>query len=221
MAKTGITYEQVARTCQTMLKEGQTITARGIMAKTGGSPNLIVKHWQQWRREQEDIALVAMGEELSPQIKQAILAECARKTTAVKQQLAGQVATAEQHLTEIQELLQQAALEKDTLATAANKANQQIIEQDKRQAVTEQRLLDIEQRNKEIEQLYRESSLAHERVNTEKTMIEKQKESLEKRIDYLERQLQELQNSKHQSELAAAAFKASHSKEEPSQKISS
>ena len=38
MAKTGITYEQVAFACQSLLKEGQAITARAIMAKTGGSP---------------------------------------------------------------------------------------------------------------------------------------------------------------------------------------
>lgn len=43
MAKTGITYEQVAFACQALLKDGQTITARAIMARTGGSPAYVVK----------------------------------------------------------------------------------------------------------------------------------------------------------------------------------
>ncbi len=65
----------MAFTCQSLLKDGQTITARAIMAKTGGSPANILKFWQQWRKEQEDIALAAVDEELSPQIKQAVLAD--------------------------------------------------------------------------------------------------------------------------------------------------
>lgn len=196
MAKTGITYEQVAFACQSLMKEGQTITARAIMAKTGGSPANILKFWQQWRKEQEDIALAAVDEELSPQIKQAVLAECARKTTIVKKQWADKVAVTEKQLTEMGEMLLQVDLEKDRLTLELNKAQQHIIEQDKRQAIADQRLLDAQSRCQELENLYRESAIARERAHTEKVMIEKQNQSLEKRLAHLEQQWQEQSSSK-------------------------
>src|SRR5262249_6807051 len=158
------------------------------------------KHWQQWRQQQADIAMAALEEELSPQIKQAILAEAARKTTQVKQHFAHQIAAANRQWIEIQELLKQSESEKEKLASDLNKANSQIIEQEKQQAVTQQRLADAEARNKETERLYRESLLAHERAQTEKVMTEKQKESLEKRIENLEQQLKEAQVGKHHSD---------------------
>lgn len=201
MAKTGITYEQVAYACQTLLKEGQTITARGIMAKTGGSPNRIMPLWQQWRVEQEGIALAAVDEELSPQIKQAILAECARKTTQVKQQWTDKISVSEQQLAEMQTFLHQAELEKEKMTINLSQLQAQGIEQEKRQAIADLRLADAEARNKELEKAYREASLAHERARTEKAMTAQQKESLEKRIEKLEQQLKECQLSKHQCDL--------------------
>lgn len=188
MAKTGVTYEQVAVACQSLLKEGRGITARAILAKTGGSPNHVVKLWQRWRQEKEDIALAAVDEELSSQVKQAILAECARKTALVKNQWADKVAATEKQLTEMGEMLLQLDLEKDRLTLELGKAQQSMMEQDKRQAVADQRLLDAQSRCQELEKLYRESALAHERAHTEKVMIEKQNQVLEKRIAYLEQQ---------------------------------
>jgi hypothetical protein len=186
MAKTGINYEQVALACQSLLNEGQSVTVRAVMAKTGGSPGGLSKFIQTWRSEQENIALAAVDEELSLQIKQAILAESARKTTLVKQRLSGKITALEQQLAEMGELLLKTELEKDRLILELQKVQQQIIEQDKRQAIADQRLLDAQARCQELEKLYRESALAHERANTEKIMIQKHNEALEKRMDYLE-----------------------------------
>ncbi|MBS0351156.1 MAG: hypothetical protein JSR33_08225 [Proteobacteria bacterium] len=68
---------------------------------------------QTWRSEQENIALAAVDEELSSQVKQAILAESARKTTLVKQQLSSKITALEQQLAEMGELLLKTELEKD------------------------------------------------------------------------------------------------------------
>ena len=186
MAKTGVAYEQVALACQSLLKEGQTVTVRAVLAKAGGGAAQISKLIQQWRSEQENIALAAVDEELSHQIKQAILAESARKTTLVKQQLSGKITAMEQQLTEMGELLLKTDQEKDRLILELQKVQQQIIEQDKRLAIADQRLLDAQARSQELERLYRESALAHERAHTEKVMIQKHNEALEKRIDHLE-----------------------------------
>jgi hypothetical protein len=178
------------------LKDGQAVTSRAIMAKTGGSPDNILKFRQQWQKEQEDIALAAVDEELSPQIKQAVLAECAHKTALVKSLWADKVATAEKQLAEMGEMLLQMSLEKDRLTLELNKTQQHLIEQDKRQAIADQRLLDAQSRCQELEKLYRESALAHERAHTEKVMIEKQSQALEKRLEYLEHQWQENSSGK-------------------------
>jgi chromosome segregation ATPase len=190
MAKTGVTYEQVVLACQSLLNEGQSVTVRAVMAKAGGAVSNISKFLQTWRSEQENIALAAVDEELSPQIKQAILAESARKTTLVKQQLSGKITAMEQQLAEIGELLLKTDLEKDRLTQELQKTQQQIIEQDKRLAIADQRLLDAQARCQELEKLYRESALAHERAHTEKLMIQKHNETLEKRIERLETQPQ-------------------------------
>jgi chromosome segregation ATPase len=186
MAKIGVTYEQVALTCQSLLKEGQTVTVRAVLAKVGGGAAQISKLIQQWRSEQENIAMAAVDEELSQQIKQAILAESARKTTLVKQQLSGKINAMEQQLAEMGDMLLKADQEKDQLTVELQKVQQQSLEQDKRLAVADQRLLDAQARCQELEKLYREAALAHERAHTEKLMIQKQNEALEKRIDYLE-----------------------------------
>jgi chromosome segregation ATPase len=190
MAKTGVTYEQVVLACQSLLNEGQSVTVRAVMAKAGGAVSNISKFLQTWRSQQENIALAAVDEELSPQIKQAILAESARKTTLVKQQLSGKITAMEQQLTEMGELLLKTDLEKDRLTQELQKSQQQIIEQDKRLAIADQRLLDAQARCQELEKLYRESALAHERAHTEKSMIQKHNETLEKRIERLEAQPQ-------------------------------
>ncbi len=156
------------------------------MPKTGGAANVVSKHLNTWRNEQESIVLAALDEELSPQIRQAILAESARKTTLVKQQLSGKITAMEQQLAEMGDMLLKADQEKDQLTTELQKVQQQTLEQDKRLAVTDQRLLDAQARCQELERLYRESALAHERAHTEKLMIQKQNEALEKRIDRLE-----------------------------------
>ena len=67
----------------------------------------------------------------------------------------------EQQLVEMQEWLNQAELEKNKLVSELSQAQAQIVAQDKRQAITDQRLLDIESRNQELEKSYREAALAH------------------------------------------------------------
>jgi hypothetical protein len=115
MAKTGVTFEQVALACQSLLKEGQSPNFRTVLAKTGGAAAKVSEHLNTWRNEQEAIVLAALDEELSPQIKQAILAESARKTTLVKQQLSGKITAMEQQLAEMGKLLLKTDLEKDQL----------------------------------------------------------------------------------------------------------
>jgi hypothetical protein len=64
MAKIGVTYEQVALACQSLLKEGQSPNFRNVMAKTGGAAKKVSEYLNTWRNEQENIVLAALDEEL-------------------------------------------------------------------------------------------------------------------------------------------------------------
>ena len=46
MPKSSITYAQVAEACQALLGEGQKITLRAIVARSGGSPNAVLQLWK-------------------------------------------------------------------------------------------------------------------------------------------------------------------------------
>ena len=105
MPKNSVTYLQVAEACQTLLAEGQKITLRAIVAKVGGSPNIILPFIKQWQAEQDDIALAAIDEELSQSVRQAILAEYARKISQVKTHFAKKIMDSEQQFQDLQAVL--------------------------------------------------------------------------------------------------------------------
>jgi len=202
MAKTGgISYDQVAQACQSLLDEKQKITVRSILSITGGSPNTVLEFYRQWRQQQDDISMADIEEDLSLQIRQAILAECARKTTSIKEVFTRKVTDAEQQLTEVKKLLA-------NFEQQLEDANSKITEQGKEVAVNHQRFIDSDQRLKEMEALYRAAIMAQERTQTEKEVAEKQAADLQNRLLESTQELKALQASKHQADLEIATLKA-------------
>jgi colicin import membrane protein len=207
MAKPGITYEQVAQACQSLLDEKEKITLRAIVSITGGSPNNVLKFWKEWRQQQDDIAMGDIEETLSLQAQQAILAECARKTASIKEVFHHKIAETEQQLAEVRKLFANAEQE---LA----ETHSQIGEQAKKLAVSDQRYADAEHRLKEIEALYRTAIMAQERTQTEKEAVEKHAADLQHRLNELTNEFKALQASKHQADLEIASFKARQNERE-------
>jgi|GEM_PF-5211438 len=202
MAKTGgVSYDQVAQACQSLLDEKQKITVRSILSITGGSPNTVLEFYRQWRQQQDDISMADIEEDLSLQIRQAILAECARKTTSIKEVFTRKVTDAEQQLTEVKKLLA-------NFEQQLEDANSKITEQGKEVAVNHQRFIDSDQRLKEMEALYRTAIMAQERTQTEKEVAEKQAVDLQNRLLELTQEFKALQASKHQADLEIATLKA-------------
>lgn len=160
MPKTSITYQQIAEACQALTGEGYKITLRAIVAKIGGSPNSVLQFWRQWQQEQEDITLAAIDEELSAPIKQAILAECARKVSAVKSHFAKKITESKQQWQDMQTLFSEAEQQAQQLQAEITQAQRQIIEQNARQILIDQRLADSEKHLKEIEALHQTALLS-------------------------------------------------------------
>jgi chromosome segregation ATPase len=204
MARTGITYEQVASACESLLNDGKALTARAILDITGGSPNNVLKHFQRWREERQKAALESIDQALSMQVKQAILAECAQKVLSVKQHLNDEIAASRQQCEEMQGFLAQRETENEALQTEVNDLKQQRIEQDKKMAISQQRIVDGETRFKEAEKNLLQAERGMERAQTEKSMLEKQVLELKERLLSCEQQYQALQADKHQIDIIVA-----------------
>jgi chromosome segregation ATPase len=135
MARTGITYEQVAAAADAIIGEGSQPTIDAVRKRIGtGSPNTVHKHLTAWRaaRPQATVAAPELPASLTASIaaeieKAAASARAEVETKLVQsQQEAAELADAGESLeTERDELLEQVAeltTERDTLA---GKADQQ------------------------------------------------------------------------------------------------
>lgn len=104
MAKSeNITFQAIAVICNEMTKAGENPSVRKLHARLGGSFSTITEHLNQWRTKQ---ALAQSTEnELSEEFNQALLAEFARITEAVREKSKLQITEKEEQLTEAVELL--------------------------------------------------------------------------------------------------------------------
>lgn len=98
-----ITYQAVAKICNEMTASGDAPSVRKLHARLGGSFSTITGHLNQWRSQQ---ALAQSSDnELSAEFNQALMAEFARITEAVKEKSKLQIAEKEAQLAEAIELL--------------------------------------------------------------------------------------------------------------------
>ena len=208
MSKNGITYQQVAEACQALLGENQKLTLRAIVAKTGGSPNTVLQHWKQWQREQDDITMTALDEELSPSIRQAVLAECARKVSAIKVHYANKISEAEQQWRDLQALTQEIEQQKQQLESNLYEIQGQLMEQKAHLSLYDQRLAEANQRAEDREKQYQATLIAYERNQAEKGLLEKQATEWRDHYYRCEQELKAMQTSKHSADIEIAALKA-------------
>jgi hypothetical protein len=208
MPKNSVTYLQVAEACQSLPAEGQKITSRALLAKCGGSPNELAVHRKKWQAEQDDIALVAIDEELSSPVKQVILAEYARKISQVKTHFAKKIMDFEQQFQDLQAVLTDTEQHQQAIQTELTDAQNRLIEQNTKQALLEQRWADAEKHLKEMQGLYQNTLLSQERLQAEKKMADKQASDWQNRYNLLEQELKALQASKHQGDIEMATLKA-------------
>lgn len=208
MAKPGVPYEQVATACEALLKTGQTITLRAILAHTGGSPNYILKHWHKWQKEQEAGALKSMEDDFSAELKQAIRLDWARKSQVLQAQYDHLKKTTDQQLTDFQTLLDAKIKEKEQLRLDIAVVESKLRDEERKAAIADQRASDHLKDLKELEKNFMAAEKTKERALTEKSMLEKQIPELQTRISQLERQHQELQAEKHKLDLELATARA-------------
>lgn len=208
MPKSSVSYTQVAEVCQALLSEDQKITLRAIVARSGGSPNTVLQLWKQWQKEQEDITLAALDEELSPSVKQAILAESGRKLAAIKIHYAKKIAESNQQWLDMQSLLQEAEEQKQQFQNELAEMQIKLVEQNARISFQEQQLIEANKCLKEMESQYQVILVAHERSLAEKIMFEKQAIDWRERYQRCEQEVKGLQEAKHAVDIEMVTFKA-------------
>jgi len=135
VARTGITYEQVAAAADAIIGEGQQPTINAVRDRIGtGSPNTVHKHLTAWRATRPQAAVAAP--ELPASLTSAIAAEIEKAAASARAEVESKLVQSQQEAAELanagesleierDELLEQVAeltTERDTLA---GKAEQQ------------------------------------------------------------------------------------------------
>ena len=187
MKKASFDDKKVAKICNLLVSQGIEPTIKAVTEKLGGgSPNLVLQHIRQWRKECE--LANAVEDDLSPEFKQAALAECARKLVTVRENLQRHIDEREAQLNELQELLGNAEIQIEEL-------NSELL-QCKKEA--EAKYLDYE------------AKLAATREQIA-VRTEQAKESIDK-LDHqatkFQEQIRQLQEAKHHADIKAATAEA-------------
>jgi len=209
MGRPGVTYEQTAVICDELLKNGQKITLRDIMARTGGSPNHISKHWHKWQTAQESIALNHLEEDFSTDFRQAIRAEFARKSQSFKAEYDALKQTSTQQLADLQAVLDNERAKKEKLRLEIGVVRSELRDEERKAAIAEQRFADCSERLNNREERLAMAEKANERAMAEKEMLVNQLTEWRERFSRLEQHYQTLQSQKHQLDIELATLKVS------------
>jgi chromosome segregation ATPase len=80
-----VNYDTIKIACETLLKDGQRVSASNVLGITGGSKGTVVKYLRQWREsveKQQNTLVEELG--LSPDYISALNAEISRYTTKIE-----------------------------------------------------------------------------------------------------------------------------------------
>lgn len=187
MKKPAFGYEKVAEICHKLVEQGETPTMRSVRDRVGaGSMSTILEYLNRWKRENE--LSYTVDDDLSAEFKQAVLAECARKLSSVKDRLQAQIDESETQITEMHEVLK--ALEE--------KADELIAELEKTKNESEARHLDYEKK----------LSAANEQVTLRAEYANQLAQKTDGQLAELREELKKIQEAKHQADIRAATAEA-------------
>ncbi len=187
MKKASFDDKKVMKICNGLVAQGIEPTIKAVTEKLGGgSPNLVLQHIRQWRKEYE--LAHAVQDDLSPEFRQAALAECARKLVTVRENLQKHIEEREATLNELQDLLENAEAQIEEL-------NSELL-QNKKEA--EAKHLDYEAK----------LAAAREQIAVRSEQTKESIEKLDLQATKFQEQIRQLQDAKHHADIKAAAAEA-------------
>ncbi len=187
MKKASFDEKKVAKICNTLTRQGVIPTIKIVRERLGsGSPNLILQYMHQWEKEYE--LAHAIEDDLSPEFRQAALAECARKLINVRENLQKQIDTRDSQLNELQELLEDTEIKTENLS---NELLEMKKEYEAKYLEYEAKLASLSEKNK----------VRLEQAN-------EMNKKLDQEVKQLQQQIKQLQENKHQADIKVAAAEA-------------
>lgn len=183
-----VTYDIFCQTIQNMQVQGEKISIRTILSHTGGSFAKIADFLKRWRTEQAH-AQSQVDRELSPNLRQAILAEIGKAAADTKALFEGQLSQANDQLEEAHEAL---AKQEKTLAEyeqQIEQANQQI-------AIANQIQVQLTDKIASLESKLEKAIEAQHKADKQAAIAETRFAELEKQLIKLEREEAKPETSK-------------------------
>lgn len=214
--KKELTPEKVFAVCDRLTRENRKVSARAVLAETGGSMSLVIEYVRQWKQQQSTLKDVEGV--LSEPLKAAILAEIRNHTAALKNELQRQIADAEERARENTELLAEAEARIEELSAELQREHEERArdrqEAERNKALHEQRTATAEQRAEKAESLRELQTEAEKRA----AVAEARLEDKDRQIDSLMKQLMEAEartadRDKQILSLSTSLEKALHAKE--------
>ena len=187
MKKASFDIKKIAQICNALVEEDREPTIKAVTDKLGGgSPNLILQYIREWRKEYELASKVE--DDLSPEFRQAALAECARKLAVMRQSLQKQIEERDAQLNELQRFLENAEIRIEEL-------NNELAQMKKEQ---DAKCIDYEAKLAAVK----------EQIAVRAEQANEVKEKLHHQTEQLQEEVKQLQEAKHQTDIKAAVAEA-------------
>lgn len=179
MRQTLVTYDIFCQAVQAMQDQGEKISVRTILSHTGGSFSKIAEFLKRWRGEQAHVES-QIDRELSPNLRQAILAEIGKAVTETKNTHEKQLSQTNEQLEEANEVLvkQENLLEEQ---------EQQIIQLNQQIAITAQMQAQQAEKIQVLEKKLEETITAQHQADKQAAIAETRCVELEKQLAKQER----------------------------------
>ena len=209
MARTGITFEQVAAVADALAGEGHQPSIRAVREKLGdtGSPNTIHKHLTAWR-EARPAATVAAAPELPKALATAIAVEIERDAAAARGEIEGRLVQTQAEAAELAAAGDALETEREALAELVVALTS---ERDTLAGKAEQQAADLADAQQRIEREQQAAEAARVELATARVRAEQQVKSEATQAAELERlraALAEAQQCRTAAEQQAAVLAA-------------
>ena len=169
-----ITYDIFCQTVQNMQSQAEKISVRTILSHTGGSFSKIAEFLKQWRAEQAH-AETQIDRELSPNLRQAILAEIGKVVAETKD-------TYEKQLNQTNEQLEEANEALAKQETLLEEREQQITQLNQQLAVATEMQAQQAEKIQILEKKLEETTAAQHQADKQAAIAETRYAELEKQL---------------------------------------
>lgn len=207
MARTGITFEQVAAAADALAGAGRQATIQAVREALGtGSPNTIHKHLSVWRQARPVAQSAVL--ELPAELAAAFGRELARAASAARGEVEGELVQAQAEAVELASTGEALEIERESLAEQVTALT---TERDQHQATALERAQEIERLGQAVQREQQGTESARVELARAQLTIDngtKHLDSMEKEIERLRGQLEAAQTGRQAAEQQAAVAAA-------------